>query len=131
MIARASKSRLFGIMILTGLVALVAGTSPVRAIDPPYQGEMERLSEVLGSLYFLQPLCNLGHEDWRAQAAELIELDKPDDDRRQRLIGAFNTGYESYARSYRTCTPSALAAMEKLLNEAETSARDIHTRFAE
>lgn len=131
MIAQSSKIRLFGRLILISIVALVAATMPVRAVDPPYQPEMERLTEVLGSLYFLQPLCNVGQEDWRAQAADLIAFDNPDNDRRLRLIGAFNTGYASYARSYRTCTPSALAAMERLLMEAEKSARDIHTRFAE
>jgi len=101
------------------------------AIDPPYQKEMERLTEVLGSLYFLQPLCTVEVEDWRAQAAELIALDNPDDDRRQRLIGEFNTGYESYARVYRSCTPSANEAMIRLLVEAEKSAREIRERFAE
>lgn len=131
MIAPSRKIRLSAKLILTGIAALMLATMPVRAIDPPYQGEMERLSEVLGSLYFLQPLCDFGEEDWRAQAADLIALDNPDDDRRQRLIGAFNTGYEAYARSYRSCTPSALSAMERLLIEAEDSAREIHTRFAE
>ena len=57
-------------------------TAPALAIDPPYQRQMERLAEIMGSLYYLQPLCAAGDEDWRAQAAELIALDEPDDDRR-------------------------------------------------
>lgn len=92
---------------------------------------MERLSEILGSLYFLQPLCQPGLEDWRAQMAELITLDEPDEDRRQRLAGAFNDGYSAYARLYRVCTISAAEAMTRLLVEAEETARDIHSRFAE
>jgi uncharacterized protein (TIGR02301 family) len=106
-------------------------SAPAMAIDPPYQPEMERLAEVMGSLYFLQPLCEAGTEDWRAQMASLIELDQPDDDRRQRLTGAFNAGYESYARLHRTCTESARQALTRLLVEAERVARDIATRFAE
>ncbi len=101
------------------------------AVDPPYQAEMERLSEVLGSLYFLQPLCGAPTADWREQASDLITLDNPEADRRQRLVGAFNDGYTAYARIYRSCTPSARAAMQRLMVEAETTARDIHTRFAE
>jgi uncharacterized protein (TIGR02301 family) len=101
------------------------------AIDPPYQRQMERLSEIMGSLYFLQPLCQAGSTDWRAQVSDLIALDEPDDDRRQRLTGAFNSGYTAYARFHRSCTPSAREAMTRLLQEAERTAQDIHTRFAE
>jgi uncharacterized protein (TIGR02301 family) len=105
--------------------------TPALAIDPPYQGRMERLAEILGSLYFLQPLCEAGTEDWRAEMAELINLDEPDDDRRQRLAGAFNSGYTAFARFHRACTPSAREALQRLLTEAEKTAREIHTRFAE
>lgn len=110
---------------------LVLGALPALAIDPPYQRQMERLSEIMGSLYFLQPLCGTNRTDWRAQMADLIALDQPDEDRRQRLAGAFNEGYTAYARFHRACTPAASAALSRLLDEAERTARDIHTRFAE
>ncbi|XKG99268.1 TIGR02301 family protein [Pelagibacterium halotolerans] len=103
----------------------------VLAVDPPYQPQMERLAEILGSLYMLAPLCGQEEIDWRAQMAELIALDEPDADRRARLAGAFNAGYESYARFYRTCTPSAELALERLLTEGAALAQDIHTQFAE
>jgi uncharacterized protein (TIGR02301 family) len=108
-----------------------APVTPALAIDPLYQPEMERLAEILGSLYFLQPLCAPGLEDWRSQMAELIVLDKPDEDRRQRLAGAFNSGYSAYARLYRVCTTSADEALARLLAEAERIAREIHSRYAE
>lgn len=114
------------------LVALALGTGPAPAVDPPYQPDMERLAEILGSLYFLQPLCSPDDKtDWRAEMGDLIELDQPDDDRRQRLAGAFNSGYAAYARLYRTCTLSAAQARDRLLGEAERTAREIHTRYAE
>jgi uncharacterized protein (TIGR02301 family) len=113
-------------------IALAAMLSqPALAIDPPYQGEMERLSEIMGSLYFLQPLCQPGVEDWREQMGQLIALDQPDEDRRQRLAGAFNAGFAAYQRLYRTCTVSANEALTRLLVEAEEVARDIHQRYAE
>lgn len=111
------------------LFALAA--TPVLAIDPPYQRQMERLAEIMGSLYFLQPLCEAGTTDWRAQMAELIGLDAPDEDRRQRLAGAFNGGYTAFARFHRACTPAAREAFSRLLVEAQTIAQDIHTRYAE
>jgi uncharacterized protein (TIGR02301 family) len=110
---------------------LAFSTAPVLAVDPPYQAQMERLSEILGSLYFLQPLCQPGLEDWREQMAELITLDQPDEDRKQRLAGAFNEGYAAYARLYRVCTVSASEALTRLLVEAENTAREIHARYAE
>ena len=116
---------------LLTLLSLLALAQPARAIDPPYQREMERLAEIMGSLYFLQPLCQQGGEDWRGQMDELISLDEPDEDRRQRLAGAFNGGYTAYARFHRACTPAAREAMTRLLQEAQRTARDIHTRFAE
>jgi uncharacterized protein (TIGR02301 family) len=110
---------------------IAVGSLPSLAIDPPYQRQMERLAEIMGSLYFLQPLCDTGVQDWRAQMAELIALDEPDEDRRQRLAGAFNVGYTAYSRFHRACTPAAREALTRLLDEAERTARDIHTRFAE
>ena len=113
------------------LLACTLTVPPAGAIDPPYQEEMERLSEIMGSLYFLQPLCQPGVIDWRSQMADLIALDEPDEDRRQRLAGAFNTGYAAYARLYRVCTVSANEALTRLLVEAEDVARDLHSRYAE
>ena len=110
---------------------MAASTLPSLAIDPPYQRQMARLAEIMGSLYFLQPLCQAGTEDWRAQMAELISLDEPDEDRRQRLAGSFNDGYTAYSRFHRACTPAAREALTRLLGEAERTAREIHTRFAE
>jgi len=117
--------------MMAGLALVALTTGPVLAVDPPYQPQMERLAEILGSLYFLQPLCREGGEDWRAQMADLIALDEPDDDRRQRLTGAFNTGHQNFSRLYRTCTGAAEQAINRLLTEAEQTARDIHSRFAE
>ena len=120
------RPALLALMLLT-----VALPRPVLAVDPPYEPQMERLAEVLGSLYFLNPLCKPGATDWRSQMADLVKLDEPDEDRQQRLFGAFNTGYAAYSRLYRNCTPSAQEALARLLIEAEATARDIHARYAE
>jgi uncharacterized protein (TIGR02301 family) len=116
---------------LFAMAPMLLGTPSAWAIDPLYQPQMERLAEIMGSLYFLQPLCQAETTDWRAQMEELITLDEPDEDRRQRLAGAFNGGYTAFARFHHACTPAAKEALTRLLGEAETVARDIHTRFAE
>jgi uncharacterized protein (TIGR02301 family) len=63
--------------------------------------------------------------------SELIELDEPDDDRRQRLAGAFNNGVTAYSRTHKQCTASSREAHSRLTVEAERITRDIHTRYAE
>jgi uncharacterized protein (TIGR02301 family) len=113
------------------ILTLTCLASPALAVDPLYEPQLEHLSEVLGSLYFLGPLCHPGGKDWRVEMSELIAMDSPDDDRRQRLAGAFNNGYQSYARLYRECTESAQLAMTHLLTDAEQTARDIHAHYAE
>lgn len=112
------------LMVLTGL-------RPSLAVDPLYQPQMQRLVTIMGSLYFLDPMCSHVDRFWRYQAEDLINLDQPDDDRRQRLYGAFNQGYEDYARTYATCTPAARMALDTLLDEAEALTEEIHSRFAE
>lgn len=113
------------------VLSIVAMPRQAVAIDPPYEPQMERLAEILGSLYFLNPLCKPGGADWRQELSDLVRLDQPDDDRQQRLYGAFNGGFQAYSRLYRTCTASAEEALARLLIEAESTARDIHTRYAE
>ena len=113
------------------LVLALAPVGPARAIDPLYQDEMQRLLEIMGSLYFLEPLCGENTADWRQQAADLVALDAPDPDREQRLYGAFNAGYEDYARLYRNCTLAAREAMVRLFTEAEIRASGIHSRYSE
>ena len=131
MIVRLTRAMRFRLLAPFLMLLAVAAPHPALAVDPPYEPQMERLAEILGSLYFLNPLCAPGSADWRQQMADLVQLDQPDDDRRQRLNGAFNAGYEAYSRLYRTCTPSASAAMTRLMLEAEATARDIHARYAE
>ncbi len=113
------------------LVLALLSAAPADAVDPLYQDEMQRLLEIMGSLYFLEPLCGEHSTDWRQQAADLVALDAPDPDREQRLFGAFNAGYEDYARLYRFCTLAAREAMLRLFDEAQAKATDIHSRYAE
>lgn len=114
-----------------GLLILCALPSSALAVDPPYEAQMEKLAGELGSLYFLNPLCKPGATDWRQQMSDLVALDQPDSDRQQRLYGAFNAGYADYSRLYRICTPSAQAALARLLIDAEAIARDIHAHYAQ
>ena len=124
-------NRMRNIVRVLLLVVALLPAQHAAAIDPLYQEDMRRLVEIMGSLYFLEPLCGGDSANWRAEAAELIVLDSPDPDREQRLYGAFNSGYESYSRLYRFCTLAAREAMVRLFDEARLKAEGIRTRHAE
>ena len=116
---------------LVSIIALNSSMNSAKAIDPPYQPQMERLVNILGALYFLQPLCEISRNNWLDEAKELIALEKATKDREQRLYGSFNEGYQSFARIYTNCTPAAKNIMMLYLSEGKTLSKYIHTKFAE
>ena len=101
--------------------------APARAIDPLYQEDMRRLVEIMGSLYFLQPLCDAVSADWRAEAADLIARDAPDPDRETAPVRRLQRGLRSLCGGlYRFCTPAAREAMLRLIDEADESTAKRH-----
>lgn len=85
----------------------------------PYDDKLLRLSEILGAVHFLRELC--GGTDgmlWRDRMVELIDAEGSSALRRVRFTRAFNSGYQSYSRTYSTCTPTAQTAITKFMTEA-------------
>ena len=56
---RSIKRSVFALILLTSAVA----AGPANAVDPLYEPQLEHLSQVLGSLYLLNPLCRPGGKD--------------------------------------------------------------------
>lgn len=97
---------------------------------PPYQPQLERLAELMGTLAFMRDLCGRGDgADWRAKMADLVESEGKSDLRRDRLAGAYNRGFQGYAAVYTRCTPSAELVIERALDESDRLTRDLATRF--
>lgn len=117
-------------LALPALVAasLVLGHG-ARAADSPFEGDLMRLSEILGALHYLRNLCGESGQDWRGRMEALIEAENPDEARRARLTASFNRGYRSFETTYATCTSSALAAIARYMKEGEALARDTATRY--
>jgi uncharacterized protein (TIGR02301 family) len=109
----------------SGAPAKAAANTP----PPPYEKDLRRISEILGALHYLRPLC--GADDgaaWRDKMRDLIEAEGGPPDRRERLAGAFNEGYNGFQLTYRTCTPSADLAVRRYLAEGAKLTREIATR---
>jgi uncharacterized protein (TIGR02301 family) len=110
--------------------AAKAEAPPPDARPVPYDGELSRLSELLGALHYLQPLCGeKDKERWRNEMQDLLNTEQPSADRKDKLTASFNRGYQSYELTYRNCTPSANLAIDRFLGEGAKLAHDIATRY--
>jgi uncharacterized protein (TIGR02301 family) len=97
----------------------------------PYDRDLQRLAEILGSLHFLRGICGSNEgQKWRNEAQTLIDTEAPAGERRDQMIASFNRGYRSFQQSYRTCTPAADFAIRRYLVEGARIAREITARYA-
>jgi uncharacterized protein (TIGR02301 family) len=116
------------------LLLLASLSAPSRAIDTgvaPYDGDLERLSEILGALHYLRGICSYNEgQKWYTEMQQLLDAEAPFGDRRNRLMVSFNRGYKGFKQTYRTCTPAAGVAIRRYLNEGSKIAREITARYA-
>jgi len=108
-------------------------SGPVRAQDAaaPFDADLQRLSEILGTLHYLRGICgsNEGGK-WRIEMQALIDAETPSGDRRARMIAGFNRGYNGFQQTYRTCTPAAAVAIRRYIDEGSKISRDLTARYA-
>ena len=97
----------------------------------PYDHDLQRLAEILGSLHFLRGICGANEgQKWRTEAQTLIDTEAPSGERHEQMIASFNRGYRAFQQSYRTCTPAADFAIRRYLAEGAKIAREITARYA-
>jgi uncharacterized protein (TIGR02301 family) len=97
----------------------------------PYDRDLQRLSEILGSLHFLRGICGSNEgQKWRMEAQSLIDAEASGGERHEQMIASFNRGYRAFEQSYRTCTPAADFAIRRYLEEGAKIAREITARYA-
>ncbi len=112
-----------------------AGANPAPQAEgppPPYEPQLLRLSEIMGALSYLQPLCGASaakNAPWRAEMENLMNAEDAGPSRREKLAGAFNRGLRGYEYSYHACTPSARLVSARFLDEGARIAHDISTRY--
>ena len=111
----------------------VITTVPTAPTDlpTPYDTQLLRVSEIMGSLHYLRNLCLDSKEDrWRVNVQQLIESETNNEPKRKaKLTAAFNRGYRSFGSVYTTCTSVARVAAEQYRNEAATLVGEIVARY--
>jgi uncharacterized protein (TIGR02301 family) len=117
------------VLILLSVFAL----TPARAQDAaaPFDGDLQRLAEILGTLHYLRGICGTNEGGkWRNEMQALIDAETPAGDRRTRMIAGFNRGYNGFQQTYRTCTPAALVAIRRYIDEGSKISKDLTARYA-
>lgn len=118
------------------IAALIAGAliAPACAAegDAPFDGDLMRLSEILGGLHYLRGLCSPNDgQKWRNQMTALLDAEAPAGSaRRARMMASFNRGYRGFQQAYRSCTPAADLAIRRYLDEGAKISREVTARYA-
>jgi uncharacterized protein (TIGR02301 family) len=105
-------------------------TPPPEPPPPPYEPQLLRLSEILGALSFLRPLC--GNSDggtFLERMTILLDAEAQTENRRERLAGAYNKGFREYQQVYRRCTPAAQLIITRYADEGGKLTRELTGRF--
>ncbi|MES0869173.1 TIGR02301 family protein [Pseudovibrio sp. SCP19] len=99
--------------------------------EPPYEQQLIRLSEILGALHYLRPLC--GHDEadeWRQRMYSLLGAEVQNELRRRRLVERFNQSYRGFASVYQTCTPAAIEASRRFANEGVIITQEVTGKYS-
>lgn len=92
----------------------------------PYDGDLLKLSEILGALHYLRELCGANEgQYWRERMQDLVEAEGSTAVRRAKLAKAFNQGYRGYSRTYNTCSPAAQEALTRFLAEGSALSENL------
>ena len=119
------------ILILVIVAACGGGAARAEDAPAPFDGDLQRLAEILGTLHYLRGICGSNEgPKWRNQMQALLDAETPSGDRRARMIAGFNRGYNGFQQTYRTCTPAALVAIRRYIDEGSKISRDLTARYA-
>jgi uncharacterized protein (TIGR02301 family) len=113
------------------LSACIPGLAHGEDAPAPFDGDLQRLAEILGTLHYLRGICGANEGlKWRNEMQALIDAETPSGDRRTRMIAGFNRGYNGFQQTYRTCTPAAAVAIRRYIEEGSKISRDLTARYA-
>jgi uncharacterized protein (TIGR02301 family) len=123
------RKSVFAVVLVTAICCAL----PARAQEgaAPFDGDLQRLAEILGTLHYLRGICGANEgAKWRNEMQALIDAETPSGERRARMIAGFNRGYNGFQQTYRVCTPAANVAIRRYTAEGAKISRDLTARYA-
>ena len=119
-------------LLITVLALATLGTpAHAQSAAAPFEGDLQRLAEILGALHYLRGICGANEgQKWRNEMQALLDAEAPSGDRRNRLVANFNRGYRSFHQTYRTCTPTADVVIRRYLEEGAKISHEITARYS-
>ena len=126
------KARVKKLLTIGSILLCLALPAQAQSDTPaPFDGDLERLAEVMGALHYLRAICGANEgPKWRNEMQSLVDAEAPSGDRRRKIVASFNRGYRGFQQTYRTCTPAADIAIRRYLDEGAKIAREITARYA-
>lgn len=105
--------------------------APVEAAATPYDKQLARLSEILGTVTYLRNLCSERPEpQWRAAMEKLLTVDAGSEPaRKQQLTAAYNRGYRAFGALHTACTEAARKTDREYRAEGATLIKEMTNRF--
>jgi uncharacterized protein (TIGR02301 family) len=111
-------------------VSLLVAPVGAAAQPTPYDGDLMRLSEILGALTYLDRLCGSPQAPmWRSRMNALISAQRMNSDDRRRYVDVFNRGMRTFASVHRTCTDRTRSVIEAYLDEGARITDRLDERF--
>lgn len=93
--------------------------------------DLVRLSGVLGGMHHLHRMCNPYEYDatYRDHMKDLVILEEPRQSTKDRMIAAFNDGFQSATGAYRGCSFEAREEMRRLADRGDVITNRLATPF--
>jgi len=124
-------TRIIAILLIVATCGLGSAQAQAQDAAAPFDGDLQRLAEILGTLHYLRGICGSKEgAKWRNEMQALVDAETPSGDRRARMIAGFNRGYDGFQQTYRACTPAAGVAIRRYIEEGAKISRDLTARYA-
>lgn len=106
-------------------------TQAPQTMTPPYDKQLSRISEIIGTITYLRNRCAEQPEpQWRAAMEKLLTVEAGNEPaRKEQLTAAYNRGYRAFSALHTSCTAAALATEQQYRAEGATLIREMTNRF--
>jgi uncharacterized protein (TIGR02301 family) len=110
--------------------ASVPAPAQSQAPPQPYDAQLLRLAEILGTLSYLSSICDAAQKDpFRPQMQALLDAEAPTSPRREEFAGAYNRGYRGLSATYARCTDNARALIGRFRDEGVAIIRQVRNMY--